>query len=161
MPYARHFHEVHIGQSLLGVVFPVLQSGSTVTHLCHGLSSHFWRRLRGSLGPQCGVRDILRLHFLLGLEPRCSSFDLSEFVSHWRPYGGLLGSSVEFTSLHSLFTLTFHSSVHVPYTVDSTEEGHICRPPGQCFFIFYFTFTLLTTPKSCWGWWRDGMRDRE
>ncbi|RVW78010.1 hypothetical protein CK203_044866 [Vitis vinifera] len=32
------------------------------------------------------------------------------------PYGGLLGSSVEFTSFHSLFTLTFHSIVHVPYT---------------------------------------------
>ncbi|RVW45427.1 hypothetical protein CK203_079723 [Vitis vinifera] len=35
------------------------------------------------------------------------------------PYGGLFGSSVEFTSLHSLFTLTFHSIVHVPYTQGS------------------------------------------
>ena len=39
--------------------------------------------------------------------------------------------------------------------MNSTEEGHICRPPGQC-FSFYFMFTLLTTPKSRWGWRRDG-----
>ena len=69
---------------------------------------------RGSLDPQCSFKDILRCHFLLGLEPRCSSVRLSEFAFHYYPYGGLLGSSVEFTSFHSLFTLAFHSSVHVP-----------------------------------------------
>ena len=53
---------------------------------------------------------------LLGLEPLCSSASLSEFVSHQCPYGGFLSSSVEFTSFHSLFTLAFHSSVHIPYT---------------------------------------------
>ena len=60
---------------------------------------------------------------LLGLEPHCSSVRLSEFISHWCPYGGLLGSSVEFTSFHSLFTLTFHFSVHVPCTRDLYRRG--------------------------------------
>ena len=60
---------------------------------------------------------------LLGLEPLCLSFSLSEFTSHYYPYGGLLGSSVEFTSLHSLFTLTFHSSVHDPYTRELYRRG--------------------------------------
>ena len=55
-------------ESPLEAFFLVLQSGLTVTHLWYGLSSHFWRRLRGSLGPQCGFRGILRHPFLLGLE---------------------------------------------------------------------------------------------
>ena len=84
-------------------------------------SSHLWRRLRESLGPLCDFRVILRHPFLLGLEPLCSSIDLSEFVFPWCHCGGLLGSSVEFTSFHSLFTLSFHSSVRIPYTHYSTH----------------------------------------
>ena len=114
-PYTCCFHVVRVGQSPLDAFFHVLQSGSTVTHLGYGLSSHFWRHLRESLGPQCDFRDILRHPSLLGLEPRCPSVSLSEFVFHQCPYGGLLGSSVESTSFHSLFTLSFHSSVHVFY----------------------------------------------
>ena len=63
------------------------------------------------------------IFLFLGLEPHYSSVRLSEFISHWCPYGGLLDSSVEFTSLHSLFTLTFHSSVHDPYTRELYRRG--------------------------------------
>ena len=34
------------------------------------------------------------------------------------------------------------------------------EPPPDRFFIF-FMFTLPTTPKSSWGWRRDGTQDRE
>ena len=81
-PYTYHFHIVHIGQPPSSIVCSALQSGSTLTHLWYGLSSPFWRRLRVSLGLQCGFKDILRHHFLLGLEPRCSSIGLSGFVFH-------------------------------------------------------------------------------
>ena len=67
--------------------------------------------------------------FPLGLEPLCSSLGLSEFVFHRCPYGGLLSSSVEFTSLHSLFTLSFHSSVHISYIRELYRRGAYLQTP--------------------------------
>ena len=60
---------------------------------------------------------------LLGLEPLCSSTSLGDFAFHQCPYGGLFDSSVEFTSFHSLFTLTFHFSVHISYTRELYRRG--------------------------------------
>ena len=71
----------------------------------------------------CGFRVILKHHFLLGLESLCSSVGLSKSMFPWCPCGGLFGSSVEFTSFHSLFTLSFHSSVHIPYICKLYRRG--------------------------------------
>ena len=48
----------------------------------YGFSSHFWRHLRESLSPWCDFRVILRHPSLLGLEPLCSTIDLSKSVFH-------------------------------------------------------------------------------
>ena len=79
--------------------------------------------LEGAWILSVAAEAFLRLPFLLGLEPHCSSASLSEFAFHWCPYGGLLGSSVEFTSFHSLFTLTFHFSVHILYARELYRRG--------------------------------------
>ena len=101
--------------------------------------------LGGSLGPQCGFRDILRHPFLLGLEPLCSSVSLSEFMSHWCLCGGLLGSSVEFTSLHSLFTLAFHFSVHIPYTRELYRRGAYLQTPLLAWFIYIYIYIYISS----------------
>ncbi|WJZ87834.1 hypothetical protein VitviT2T_007184 [Vitis vinifera] len=44
--------------------------------------------LRGSLGPQCGFRDILRHYFLLRLEPLCSSVNLNPHLAAARFLSG-------------------------------------------------------------------------
>ena len=79
--------------------------------------------LEGAWVLSVAFETFFRHPFLLGLEPLCSSVSLSEFMSHWCLCGGLLGSSVEFTSLHSLFTLAFHFSVHIPYTCELYRRG--------------------------------------
>ena len=85
--------------------------------------------LEGAWILSVAAEAFFRLSFLLGLEPHCSSISLSEFVSHWCPHGGLLGSSVEFTSLHSLFTLAIHFSVHIPYTRELYRRGAYLLTP--------------------------------
>ena len=87
------------------------------------LLGHFWRHLRESVDPWCNLRGVLRCAFLLGLEPLCSSVGSSEFLFYYCPYGGLLCSSVEFTSFHSLFTLLFHSSAHFLCTRELYRRG--------------------------------------
>ncbi|RVW86518.1 hypothetical protein CK203_042223 [Vitis vinifera] len=97
---------------------------------------------------------------LVRLESLCSSASLSEFAFHYYPYGGLLGSSVEFTSFHSLFTLTFHSNSPIPYTRELYQEGHICRPPfrhGSLFLYLFLQITFLASRTLTRGgtFWRE------
>ena len=123
-PCLSHIHHVvHIGQSPLDAFCPYSRVVRLLLIFDIDLLSHFWRRLRGSPDPQCGFRGILRHHFLLGLKPLCSSVGLSEFVFPQCPIGGLLCSSVGFTSFHSLFTLFFHSGVHIAYTRELYQRG--------------------------------------
>ena len=78
---------------------------------------------------------------------------LGEFISHQCPYGGLLGSSVEFTSLHSLFTLTFHSSVHVPYTRELyRREAYLQTPFEEPRGIqFFYIYQRSWQHREVWG----------
>ena len=68
--------------------------------------------------------------------------------------GVFLYSSVEFTSFHSLFTLVFIFLV----LVNSTKEGHICRPPERGAFLLFSDFLLssscllLTTSRKSRSW---------
>ena len=63
-------------------------------------------------------------------------------------------SSVEATSFHSLFTLSFHSSVHIPYTCELYQRGYICRPPfrvGSLIFlqvVFLYRWRALKEPRG-------------
>ena len=84
--------------------------------------------LEGAWILSVAAEAFLRLPFLLGLEPHCSSVSLSEFVSHWCPHGGLLGSSVEFTSVRNMntevnsFSLYIYIYIYIfaPLCVEST-----------------------------------------
>ena len=73
------------------------------------------------------------------------SFRVSVFVSMfpWCPCGGLFGSSVEFTSLHSLFTLSFHSSVHIPYICKLYQRGAYLQTPLTGGQVFLFSWIFL------------------
>ena len=79
--------------------------------------------------------------------PFSDSFFLEPFwlllFEHVNVLGRLLGvffySSVEFTSFHSLFTLSFHCIVYaLTSLVNSTEYGYICRPQNLLTYYYYY-----------------------
>ena len=65
----------------------------------------------------------------------------SMFLAYF--FGAFFYSLAEFTSFHSLFTLSFHYIVYaLTSLVNSTEDGHICRPQHllihYCYYYYYY-----------------------
>ena len=60
-------------------------------------------------------------------------------------FKGISISLVEFTSFHSLFALSFHSSVHIPYTCELYQRWAYLKTPllEQGTFVFLNYFFLL------------------
>ena len=68
-------------------------------------------------------------HSLRILESILFFVGLSKFVFYLCTFRSLSFSLVEFTSFHSLFTLSFHSSVHIPYTCELYRRGAYLQTP--------------------------------
>ena len=72
-----------------------------------------------------------------------SSFvGLGKFVFYLYTFRGLFFSSVEFTSFYSLLTLSFHSSVRIPYTRELYRRWAYFRPlfVDQVLVVFLYYY---------------------
>ncbi|RVW32766.1 hypothetical protein CK203_086329 [Vitis vinifera] len=99
-------------------------------------SSAFLTSLPGAYRIFISYSRVVRplLIFDIDLDTFCTPDGSDEFLFYVYTFRGLSFSSIEFTSLHSLLTLAFHFSVHIPYT---PLEGSILEG--------------LTAPEKCGG----------
>ena len=76
-------------------------------------------------------------------------------MSHWCPYRGLFGFFGRVTSFHSLFTLSFHSSVHLLHLWTLPKRDIFVAPLGPCFFFFFLFYVCSSDhPEIKLGWRR-------
>ena len=91
-------------------------------------------------------RHFERSTLLLGFQDTFRTPDGSdEFLFYVYTFRGFSFSSIEFTSLHSLLTLAFHSNVHIPYTRELYRRGaHLQTPSKGVHFFYYY---LIISPS--------------